>query len=114
MPIYEYEPVDHDCVMCPNRLGVLQEITDEPLNYCPDCGLSVRRVVSRVSFNLREANPAEHAAKRGFTTWKRSGEGTWEKVAGDGANVILGDKADIAAAKASQPKSKVVDLDKSS
>jgi putative FmdB family regulatory protein len=112
MPIYEYEPVDHDCVMCPNRIGVIQSISDEPLTYCPDCGMDVRRVVSQVSINLRSTSSAVEAGKKGFTTWKKAGEGTWEKVAGPGADVIVGDPRDVQAVKQEQAPRKRLDLDK--
>lgn len=82
MPIYEYEPVDRECLMCKGRVEVLQNIEDPPLTICPYCGLEVRRVVSRASIKVATAIDPESAAKRGFSTFRRSGKGTWEKVAG--------------------------------
>jgi putative FmdB family regulatory protein len=111
MPIYEYEPVGHECVMCPNRVGVIQSISDEPLQYCPDCGLEVRRVISVVSINLRTTSSAVEAGKRGFTTWKKAGEGTWEKVAGPGADVLVGDPRDVKKVKETAPAAKKFNLD---
>ncbi|HVL38830.1 MAG TPA: zinc ribbon domain-containing protein [Fimbriimonadaceae bacterium] len=88
MPIYEYEPDDHDCLMCDGRVEVIQSMQDEPLRYCPHCGLNVRRIVSRASFKFDKASP-DQAAKQGFTTYRRSGRGVWEKVAGEGADAIV-------------------------
>lgn len=113
MPIYEYEPTEHDCLMCPNRIEVLQGLDESPLEYCPGCGLPVKRVISRATF-ARHATKVdfEAAARRGFTTFRRSGAGTWEKVAGDGVDAIVGspeDQAAVAAEKAPPPP--VLDLD---
>jgi putative FmdB family regulatory protein len=82
MPIYEYEPVDRVCLMCDGRIEVIQGINDDPCKLCPYCGMEVKRVVSRASINLKGAVDAEKAAKRGFSTFRRVGKGTWEKVAG--------------------------------
>lgn len=111
MPIYEYEPEDRDCLICEGRTEVMQGINDDPLKYCPTCGLEVRRVVSRVSFQLgREMNP-EKASAKGFTTFKRVEKGKWEKVGGEGPDMIVGTAEDMKAVEAeSKPPRKVVDL----
>lgn len=88
MPIYEYEPADHDCLMCSGRVAVIQAVDDEPLTYCPDCGLEVRRVISKASFKLSKGN-FDDAAKKGFTTFRKSEKGVWEKVAGEGVDGII-------------------------
>src|SRR5687767_14437924 len=80
VPIYEYEPADHDCLMCDGRVAVIQGKDEEPLQYCPHCGLEVRRVISKASFKMSKGS-FDDAAKRGFTTFKRSEKGVWEKVA---------------------------------
>lgn len=109
MPIYEYEHDEHG-PMCEERFAVIQGINDAPLQYCPACGLACHRVVSRVSVKVKNNADPEAAAKRGFTTFKRSGEGAWEKVAGPGVDAIVGTEEDKKAVK-EKPK-KVVDLDK--
>ena len=108
MPVYEYEPVDHDCLMCPNRVAVIQSASEEPLKYCPDCGLDVRKVISEAAFKMDRSDKLERAGARGFTTWKRAQEGTWEKVSGPGVDVIQGSPEDIAAVK--EKPAKVLDL----
>ncbi|HLK16028.1 MAG TPA: zinc ribbon domain-containing protein [Fimbriimonadaceae bacterium] len=105
MPIYEYEPVDRDCLICSGRLEVLQGINDEPHQFCPTCGLEVRRVVSQVSFELKRGVSPDKASTRGFTTYRKAQTGTYEKLAGEGPELIS--KPDAAAPK----KRKVVDLD---
>lgn len=94
VPIYEYEPTDHDCLMCEGRVGVIQGVHDEPLQFCPDCGLSVRRVISKASFQFSKGG-ADEAAKRGFTTFRKAETGVWEKIAGPGVDGIISpDKSD--------------------
>jgi putative FmdB family regulatory protein len=88
MPIYEYEPVDHDCLMCEGKVSVIQGINEEPLTHCPDCGMPVRRVISKASFKLSKGD-FDQAAKKGFTTFRRSEQGVWEKIAGEGVDGIV-------------------------
>ena len=99
MPIYEYELIHDDCLMCPGRFDALQELGEEALKHCPSCGLPARRVVSQVSIKTRSSIDHEKAGKKGFTTWKRSGFGQWEKVSGPGVDAIVASDEDIAAVK---------------
>ena len=68
--------------MCDGRVAAIQGINDEPLKYCPDCGLDVRRVVSRFSSQVSRGNPIEKGDKRGFSTFRKMESGKWEKIAG--------------------------------
>lgn len=112
MPIYEYEPEGHDCLICNGRTEVLQPITDEPLKYCPTCGLEVKRVISRASFKLDKGASGDKAAAKGFTTFKKVEKGKWERVSGEGPDMIAGTAEDIAAVEAEKaPPKKVIDLD---
>jgi putative FmdB family regulatory protein len=112
VPIYEYEPDDRECFICNGKVEAIQNINDEPLKFCPTCGLEVRKVVSRATFQLgRESNP-EKAASRGFTTFKRVEKGKWEKIGGEGPDMLVGTKEDMEAVEAEKkPSKKVVDLD---
>lgn len=112
MPIYEYEPVDRECFICNGRVEFMQNVSEEPLEYCPTCGLEVQRVVSRASIQLRRGTTPEKAAKRGFTTFKRVEKGKWERISGEGPEMILGKQEDIDAVESeSQATKKVYDLD---
>lgn len=112
MPIYEYEPVDRDCFICEGRVQAIQSIHEEPLVICPWCGLDVKKIVSRASFEIKTDTSAESAAKQGFTTFKRSEKGVWEKLAGEGADYIVGSQEDIKSVEEEKkPKPKVLDLD---
>jgi putative FmdB family regulatory protein len=82
MPIYEYEPVDRDCLMCEGRIEVIQGIKEDALQLCPYCGMSVRRLISRASIQVSKKVSPDQAAKKGFSTFRRAEKGVWEKVAG--------------------------------
>ena len=83
MPVYEYEPDGHDCLICEGRVEVLQAATEEPLRFCPTCGLEVRRIISRATFKVDGILPQQaKAGKKGFTTYRKSGGGTWERTDG--------------------------------
>lgn len=112
MPIYEYEPVDRDCLICNGRVEFMQNISEKPLDYCPTCGLEVRRVVSRASIQLKKGVAADKAAERGFTTFKKVEKGKWERISGEGPDMIVGQPEDVAAveAESAEPK-KVYDLE---
>ncbi|MBI1757489.1 MAG: zinc ribbon domain-containing protein [Fimbriimonas ginsengisoli] len=88
MPIYEYEPDDRVCYICDGRVEVLQAADDPPLEVCPTCGLEVRRLVSGAQFKISKVVSPEEAATHGFATWRKSGKGVWEKIGGEGPDVI--------------------------
>ena len=110
MPIYEYELNDDEpeCQMCPGRFGVLQQLGDGHVRFCPHCGLGCHRVVSRASIKTRGEASAARAAKRGLTTWKKAGPGQWEKVDGPGVDAIVGQKEDLA--RVTETKHTKIDL----
>lgn len=113
MPIYEYEKCDGDCEICPGRFDALQGINDDPLAYCPTCGLSVKRVVSAMRFAIDQSTNYDKAAKQGFSTYKKSEYGVWEKVAGEGVDAIVSseeDKRAVAEEKSAAKKPLSFDL----
>jgi putative FmdB family regulatory protein len=96
MPVYEYELDENEpeCQICGGRFAILQAASEEAAKFCPTCGLPCRRVVSQVRFNRPiHADPAT-AAKHGLTTYKRVGEGQWEKLDGPGVDAIVGTEED--------------------
>jgi putative FmdB family regulatory protein len=110
--VYEYEPDDRECLMCSGRVSVIQGINDEPLKYCPDCGLEVVRVISRATFKISGTIPQDKAGAKGFTTFRKAEKGIWEKIGGEGPDILAGTKEDIAAVEAEKaPKRPVIDLD---
>jgi len=111
MPVYEYEHLYDECELCDFRFAAVQGVDEEPLRYCPSCGLEVKRVVSRIAVVKSSNFDAQKAAKHGFTTWRKSGEGQWEKVAGEGVDAIVGNPDDVAAVQEEKNKPRVRDLD---
>ncbi len=112
MPVYEYELTEDDCMMCPGRFSVIQGLDEEPLKFCPSCGLPCRKVVSRATIKTKTDMTASEAAKRGFTTWKRAKKGEWEKVDGPGVDAIVGTEEDMKAVEDEKLPKGVLDLDK--
>lgn len=112
MPVYEYEPDDRDCLMCEGRIDVIQGINEDPLKYCPWCGLEVKRIISRVTFKLSGAIPEDKTSRKGYTTFRKADKGVWEKISGEGPDILAGTKEDIAAVEAEKaPKKAVLDFD---
>lgn len=49
MPIYEYQ-----CSACNHQFDVLQKMSDEPINICPECNKpAATRLVSAAGFQLK-------------------------------------------------------------
>jgi len=90
MPIYEYRPnTEVDCDYCSDGFEVLRKISDPTLLTCPKCGNDVTRVLSAPS--LAKSSPSldpKNLEKHGFTQYRKSGKGVYEKTAGKGPNVI--------------------------
>lgn len=112
MPIYEYEAVDFECLICQGRFEAIQAVNDAPYEFCPTCGLPVRRLISKASIKVAKGSTAEKAGKKGLTTFKRAQKGVWERVGGEGVDVIQGTPEDVAALEAEKKPKRVLDLDK--
>ncbi len=93
MPIYEYQVTsEQDCDYCRNGFELLRKMSEPGLTQCPECGAPVERKMSAP--NLGGSGPslaAENIEKHGFTQYKKSGKGVYEKTAGKGPDVISGD-----------------------
>src|SRR5664279_5633739 len=50
MPVYEYR-----CNVCHTQFDLRQKFSDPPADRCPQCGGTVRKLVSTVSFSLKGA-----------------------------------------------------------
>jgi putative FmdB family regulatory protein len=93
MPIYEYRPSsEQHCEFCSHGFEVIQKIHDARLSCCPQCQAPVARQISAPSIgkpgpSLDSANIEKH----GFTQYRRSGQGVYEKTAGKGPDVITDD-----------------------
>lgn len=95
MPIYQYQAnSEADCAHCREPFECRQSINDARLDACPRCGAPVRRVISAPHLatsgpSLSESNIEKH----GFTKYRKSEKGVYEKTAGKGPDVIR-DKGD--------------------
>ncbi len=99
--------------MCDGRISVIQSIHEEALKYCPSCGLEVKRVVSRAVFKMAGAIPEDKASRKGYTTFRKAEKGIWEKVSGEGPDILAGTKEDMAAVEAEKtPQKPILDFDK--
>jgi len=74
--------------MCDGKVEVLQGIHDPALEFCPTCGNEVRKVISRASIKIDSSVSADSAAKKGFSTFRKLEKGKYEKIAGEGPDII--------------------------
>ena len=93
MPIYEYKP-NHEkgCNFCSEGFELIRKISEPTLLVCPQCGVAVERIISVP--NLAKSGPSLNPAnleKHGFTQYRKSGKGVYEKTAGKGPKVISDD-----------------------
>jgi putative FmdB family regulatory protein len=94
MPIYAYQASSesNSCVACISGFEVIQKMRDERLQTCPACGAQVRRVITAPHLttgtpSLDERNIENH----GFTQYRKSEKGVYEKTAGKGPDFIKGE-----------------------
>ena len=94
MPIYEYKPNhENGCSFCSEGFELIRKINEATVLVCPQCGVAVERIISAP--NLTKASPSldpGNIEKHGFTQYRKSGKGVYEKTAGKGPNVISDDK----------------------
>ena len=90
MPIYEYQATGARCCdHCRNGFDVMQKLSDQPLEFCPECYNPVRRKISKPNLaspapSLSESNLEKH----GFTQFRKVEKGVYEKTAGKGPDFI--------------------------
>ena len=95
MPTYVYEVINQDGTPG-ERFEVVERMTDEALTKHPETGQPVRRVFvpfhvagkhapMKTDRNLADNKKLE---RLGFTKYEKSGDGTYEKVLGDGPKLI--------------------------
>ena len=93
MPIYEYKPKHKKgCTFCAEGFELMRKISESMLLVCPRCGVTVERIISAP--NLAKSGPSLNPGnleKHGFTQYRKSGKGVYEKTAGKGLNVISDD-----------------------
>ena len=76
MPVYEYR-----CNACNIQFDLRQKFSDPPADRCPECGGTVRKLVSAVSFSLKGAGWFGD----GYGTKAESTNSEGDTVSGSGA-----------------------------
>ncbi len=96
MPLFKYGHTQEKGKDCPEVFEVLQNRSEPELTVCPDCGKPVRKMLNiRVASIKSEKDmlSPKNLANHGFTQYKKSGDGFYEKTAGEGPQVISADQA---------------------
>jgi predicted nucleic acid-binding Zn ribbon protein len=99
MPIYVYEVITADN-SDGEQFEIFQSMADAPLTKHPETGLPVRRVFQSPAIGGKWSESAMGKAvaddkkldRLGFTKYVKSGDGTYEKRAGKGPDVISRDQ----------------------
>lgn len=97
MPIYVYEVISDDD--SGPQFEIFQSMADEPLKKHPETGQAVRRVFQAPAIGGKWSDSAmgksvaddKKLDRLGFTKYVKSGDGTYEKRAGKGPDVISRD-----------------------
>ena len=94
MPLYEYVVINDDG-SAGETFEVLQKIADPPLKKHPETGKPVQRVMSASSVKkkysggpIRGDTSNKNLERLGFTKYQKSKQGTYEKILGDGPELI--------------------------
>jgi len=81
MPIREYAAIDsqNSCDHCKQGFERVESIDASALETCPRCGAKVARQLSTPSIGRSESGLHDRAKSAGFTTYKKTGKGEYEK-----------------------------------
>jgi predicted nucleic acid-binding Zn ribbon protein len=82
MPVYVYRVIPTDPQVSEERFEVRQSIHDPPLTQHPETGRPVQRVICAPQIGKSIGNTDIAAA--GFTKYKRTSDGSYERLAGGG------------------------------
>ena len=77
MPVYEYEHIGGACSLG-IRFEITQSMADEPLQKCPACGRTVRKLISLVGISSPKTD--SELRDLGFTKLVRRDDGVYENV----------------------------------
>jgi hypothetical protein len=90
MPMYVYEFVEADG-SGGEQFELFQQMSAEPLTAHPETGAAIRRVYSEpnaprawTDHQAKHAVSDANLARKGFTKYVKTGNGTYEKTAGAG------------------------------
>lgn len=81
MPIREYAAVDPEksCPHCTTGFEEVETMEAPALEACPECGNQIARQFSAPSVGSSQSGLHDRAKNAGFTTYKKSSKGEYEK-----------------------------------
>jgi putative FmdB family regulatory protein len=93
MPIYEYRPISGACEHCHGRFDAWQKLAEPALAACPKCGQPCERLISapNVAMGGSHVLKEKHFSEKGFTQYRKTEKGQYEKTAGPGPDKISSD-----------------------
>ncbi|MFT5239252.1 MAG: putative FmdB family regulatory protein [Candidatus Promineifilaceae bacterium] len=82
MPIYEYaaKGAKQSCAHCKTGFETLQNLSEDSLTRCPECGNPVAKQISAPNVGASEAGFDDRAKSAGFQKLKRVSKGEYEKM----------------------------------
>lgn len=86
MPTYEYVPVEEGagCDECRDGMDVLQSMSEDALEKCPECGVAIQRAITASRVNTRMSDKAMMSDKNlkrlGFQKFEKSDDGYKQTV----------------------------------
>ncbi|MDP2107213.1 MAG: zinc ribbon domain-containing protein [Desulfobulbaceae bacterium] len=82
MPVYEYEHEGEGCPALGKSFELTQSIYSAPFSLCPECGQSVKKLISLVGISTPKTN--SDLKNMGFTKLVRRDNGVYENVTATG------------------------------
>jgi len=81
MPIYEYQAKQKEksCPSCLAGFEMLRNLSDPPLETCPQCGHPVVKMISAPAVGASNTGYDQRAKAAGFHKLKKLGKGEYEK-----------------------------------
>jgi putative FmdB family regulatory protein len=79
MPLYEYQ-----CDACAHRFEVIQQYKDAPIDVCPKCGGTVRKLLSSPAIQFKGSGfyITDYARKGSESATTKSGEAKSDSTSG--------------------------------
>jgi putative FmdB family regulatory protein len=89
MPLYEYQ-----CDQCSHRFERIQKFSDPPIDVCPSCGGSVRKLLSSPAIQFKGSGwyITDYARKSSTDTNKNSGSSSSGGTSDSSSSTSSGDK----------------------
>ena len=80
MPLYEYQ-----CDACANRFEVIQQFKDAPIEVCPKCGGTVKKLLSSPAILFKGSGwyITDYARKGSDSATTKSGEAKSDSTGGE-------------------------------